>query len=290
MGATRHIAGRPRVSPPRVARGRYGPHDAGRLTATGALLLLLAASPWAGAQPHRATLQLKWTADSSWEGDYFQKPFRFHVHEQLEGSLVFELAAPSVRVIQIREDGITLNAMLLEARGSSSYTADVRKEAGNCAPPGSDSTARAESAPFAGREEASAAWDARSPGQALIVFRRDEPVAIAISPKSMTARSRHQLLCPQPESVNRHHSYRMTARFGKALERPKPDSSGSGEAAGPWAVETTRTARGGYTTTARYSSVVRQRNPALDDPSAATGRLEVTKTFVFTWEAIPREE
>ena len=254
------------------------------------------------AQLHRATLQLKWSADSSWDGSYYQKPHRFHVHEELEGRLVFEIAdsllvprkdsathsaVRSVRTIQLRDDGTVIGAALVEAVGTSSYSSDIRKEGGDCAVADSTTLAPTVDPPFAGQEEANAPWDIHAPGPALIVLRGGEPVGVAFSPKGMTVRSSHQLLCPQPETVRKLQQYRITARSGELLPRPRPSPEDGDE--GRWAVETGRTGQGGYMSRATYRLVVRQRTPAPSDPAAATGRLEVTKTVIITWDIVERE-
>jgi len=252
------------------------------------------------AQSHRATLQLKWTADSSWDGSYYQKPHRFHVHEELDGRLVFEIVDSAfvprkdsstgtavsrpVRTIQLREDGTAIGALLVEAVGTSSYSSDIQKEGGDCAVHDTDSTARTVDPPFAGQEEASAPWDAHAPGPALIVFRGGEPAGVAFSPKGMVVRSSHRLLCPQPETVRKVQVYRITARSGELLPRTRAAADADEE--GHWTVETGRTAQGGYTSRATYRSIVRQRTPAPSDPAAATGRLEVTKTVVVSWNIV----
>ena len=266
------------------------------------LLLTLQVAPntASSAQPLRAALEIKWTADSSWEGRYYEKLHRFHVHEELAGRLVFDLSDTSllprkqgvvgaaglraVRAIQLREDGAGSGAVLVEAIGSSAYTADVQKEGGDCTETGEGAGARIVDPPFIGREEAEGSWEARAPGPLLIVFRGAEPVGIAFSPKSMRVRSTHRLLCPKPESVTRWQVYRITARSGELVQRPKADTTA--DAGGKWIVETRRTPRDGYTGTARYSFVVRQQHAVAGDSSAATGRLEVTKTLVFTWERL----
>lgn len=255
-------------------------------------LVLLAAGVPIEAQPARAVLQLKWTADSVWEGMHFQKPHRFHVHEELEGRLVFELAdssflprsiaekqvggRPPVRAIRLQDDGQAVNATLVEAAGTTSYRADVLKEGGDCSAlmdsvPAPDALMLP---PFLGHEEASAPWDARAPGPALIVFQGAEPIQVAFSPKQLTVQSGHRLLCPKPEAVRKLQRYRVTAQLARQ------------QSAGAWQVETGRDSHGGYTTTGRYRSVVTQTRAATDDPAGATGRLEVTKTFVFVWQPI----
>jgi hypothetical protein len=265
-------------------------------------LLALPLLPRAGAlaQSHRATLQLKWTADSSWDGSYYQKPHRFHVHEELDGRLVFEIVDSAfvprkdsatgtavsrpVRTIQLREDGTAIGALLVEAVGTSSYSSDTQQEGGDCAVHDADTAARTVDPPFAGQEEANAVWDPHAPGPALIVFRGGELAGVAFSPKGMLVRSSHRLLCPQPETVRKLQRYRITARSGELLPRGRaaPDAGDEGH----WSVETGRTAQGGYTSRATYRSVVRQRAPAPSDPAAATGRLEVTKTVVVSWNIV----
>ena len=239
---------------------------------------------------------MKWTADSSWEGKYYQKPHRFHIHEELEGRLVFEVAdptflprpiaglwdpgQPAVRAIRLREDGSALNATLVEAAGSTSYRAEVTKEGGDCnaLTAGASDSLGLVGAPFEGSEAATAVWDARAPGPALIVFRGAQPIEAAFSPKPLTVESGHRLLCPKPETVRKLQRYRVTARMARLSLRD--------DAPGDWSIEGTPDADGGYTTTARYRSIVTQERPAAADPSAATGRLEVTKTFVFTWQRV----
>ena len=257
-----------------------------------ATLLLLVAGGTGVAQPARAELQLKWTADSVWEGMYFQKPHRFHVHEELEGRLVFALTDSSflpptspgktaagslpVRVIRVQDDGQAVNATLVEAAGTTSYRADVLKEGGDCnALMDSVLTPNALMLPpFMGHEEATATWDPRAPGPALIVFRGAEPIQVAFSPKQLTVQSGHRLLCPTPEAVRKLQRYRVTAQLTRQ------------QSPGAWQVETSANGRGGYTTTGRYRAVVTQMRAATDDPASATGRLEVTKTFVFAWQPV----
>jgi hypothetical protein len=241
---------------------------------------------------------VQWTADSSWEGEYYHLPYRFHVHEELAGRLLFAIDDPSmlptaagdasgaraVRAIQLRDDGSISGARLVGATGSSTYRMDVHKEGGDCAIPADSVGASTIEPPFEGHEETSAPWDSVSPGAVLVVLRGAEPIGAALSPKSMPLQSSHRLLCPKPERVSRRQTYRMTAKFGAALGRPRADTTGA--PLGTWHVQTVRTARGGYTVTATYTALVRQTIAVTDDPSAATGRLEVKKTFVITWEKV----
>jgi hypothetical protein len=162
---------------------------------------------------------------------------------------------------------------------------DVHKEGGECATTRDNATAPAVEPPFDGSEETSAAWDSLSPGSLLIVLRGSEPTGVAFSPKSMWVHSSHRLLCPNPETVSRRQTYRMTAKFGSILSRVRPDSASG--APGSWTIESSRSARGGYTLTATYHAVVRQPIPVANDASAATGQLEVRKAFVVTWESAP---
>ena len=267
----------------------------GTLVRTIAGLAVLLPCVDVAAQAPRAELRVQWRADSSWEGEYYHKPYRFHVHEELAGSFIFALddatqvpstgdAAVSrvVRAIQMRDDGTATGGRLVRATGSSSYSMDVHKEGGDCAIP-ADSIAVSATVepPFEGHEETTAAWDSLSPGALLIVLRGAEPIGAAFSPKSMPVRSNHRLLCPKPEMVSRRQTFRMTAKFGAALGRPSRDSTGA--PIGTWTVEARRTPSGGYTATATYTLTARQPVPLADDASAATGRLEVRKTFVVTW-------
>ena len=219
-----------------------------------------------------------------WAGEYYHKPHRFEVHEELAGRLVFDLAdeassARATRAIRLAEDGRTSGATFVEAEGRTTYRSAVHKEGGDCTPaaPGSD---RPEDPPFVGDEQASVPWESRAPGSLLIVLQGAEPVGVAFAPKAVRVESSHRLLCGSPETVRRWQTYRPTARFGVLVER---SAEGPGTA-GAWTIERGRTAHGGYTATATYRFVVRQRHPALADSSASIGRLEVTKSFVVTWE------
>src|SRR4051812_28754077 len=105
-----------------------------RMAAVATLCAIAVAVP-ASAQAPRATLSIRWTSDSSWEGTYLEKPHRFHVREVLEGRLVFALAdsalLPRARsdtssatrraldVIQLNENGTSSGATLVSARGST---------------------------------------------------------------------------------------------------------------------------------------------------------------------------
>ena len=277
------------TSPSRGLRARDRRFGIARQSAGVVALLLLSVPAGTHAQPTRATLHVKWTADSSWEGTYYQKPHRFHIHEELEGRLVFELtdaaflsgpvarAAEStapVRAIQLREDGTAVNATLIDATGTTSYRADVSKEGGDCTAltEGAAESLSLMGPPYAGREEASGSWDARAPGPALIVFRGTQPIDAAFSPKSLTVESGHRLLCEKPETVRKVQRYRVTARIARVPAGPQ------------WSIDTSAGRDGATTTTARYRAVVTQDRAAAGDPSAATGRLEVTKTFVYSWQ------
>jgi hypothetical protein len=251
-------------------------------------------------QSYRATLQLEWAADSSWQGTYFQKPYDFHIHEELRGRLTFVVdsalgperasaagaAAPrAVRAIQLGDDGAATGAVLVEAAGTSAYTADERKESGDCRPFDPRDTTGSTNVPYVARDEARGAWDAHAPGKALIVLRAAQPIGIAISPKPIRLQSVRRLLCPQPETGTRWSLYRITAQAGEAFRRSQADSLAD---SGRWTFTTSRTPRGGYTTTASYRAVTQRR--VADDPSSALGQLAVTKTLVFTWEAVPETE
>jgi hypothetical protein len=249
----------------------------------------------ASAQSPRAVLRLKWTADSIWEGTHLQKPHRFHVHEELEGRLVLDVPDTSflprvggvvaagsqtpVRAIQLRDDGIASNATLIEAAGSTSYRSDVLKEGGDCATL-ADSLGTS-GPPFAGQETGTNAWDGRAPGTMLIVLRGSTPIEVAFAPKAIVVEGAYRLMCEKPETVRKFQRYRATARIARA----NPRAEGQGD----WTMETTPDAdRGGYTITARYRASATQIRPVAHDPTAATGRLEVTKTFVISWRAADR--
>ena len=252
----------------------------------------------AGAQPTRGVLQLKWKADSVWEGSYFQKPHRFHVHEELDGRLVFDVLDPSffsrspkpgidpgadpVRAIQLRDDGTTTNAVLVEAVGTTFYRSDVLKEGGDC---GTLADSLLESGPpFSGQESATGTWDPRAPGAALIVFRGSKPVDVAFAPKSLTVESAYRLLCEKPESVKKIQRYRVTAR----TPRDAHVSLGAAGSAG-WIMDIKPDDDfGGWTITGRYRANATQNRPVSRDAGASTGQLEVTKTFVISWRAAER--
>ena len=256
----------------------------------------------AGAQSYRATLQLRWAADSSWQGAYREKPYRFHIHEELEGRLTFDIAdsalapgkssasgAPAsraVRAIQLRDDGAASGAVLVGAAGKSAYTADVRKESGDCAPPDPRDTTGEADVPYEVRAEASGGWDEHAPGTVLIVLRGAEPIGIAISPKPVRMQSVRRLLCPQPEMATRWDGYRLTARAGELFRR----ADAPGGDPGRWTIATSRTAGGGYTLTARYDAARTLPRTVPADSSHPTGRLEVTKSLVLTWETVGRTE
>jgi hypothetical protein len=255
--------------------------------------------PPLGAQPQRVALRLSWVSDSSWDGEYYQKPYRFHVHEELDGRLVFDVAdssllprgdsglavsqAHAVHAIQLRDGGVTSGAALLAASGSSAYSVDVRKEAGDCTAPTGETEPIALGAPFVGREEARTAWDTVAPGRALIVFRGAVPVGLAFAARPLSSQSVQRLLCPQPEVTTRRQVYGITVKAGDLLDRRQPQYSASGE--GHWTSNTTRSEHGS-TTTLRYNYDVRQRNPGRDDPSSSIGRLLVTKVLGMSWEIV----
>ena len=249
-------------------------------------------------QPTRAVVQLKWTADSVWEGTYFQKPHRFQVHEELEGRLVLDVPDPSffarppkpmidpgaapVRAIQLRDDGSITNATLVEAAGTTLYRSDVLKEGGDC---GTLADSLLSSGPpFSGQESATATWDARAPGALLIVFRGAQPVSVAFAPKSLTVESAYRLLCEKPESVKKLQRYRVTARTPRDARLPA-GTEGSGQ----WTTEVAPDDDfSGYTITARYRASATQNRPVVHDAAASIGRLEVTKTFVISWRPADR--
>lgn len=239
-------------------------------------------------------LHIKWQADSVWEGTHLQKPHRFHVHEELEGKLVLDVADSSfipgvggvvaggsqapVRAIQMRDDGVAANATLIEATGSTSYRGDVLKEGGDCATLAD--TLAASGPPFAGEETGTNSWDGHAPGTLLIVLRGSTPIDVAFAPKAVVVEGAYRLMCEKPETVRKFQRYRATARIARGAR-----AEGQGE----WTIDTTPDAdHGGYTITARYHARATQIRPVAHDPAAATGQLEVTKTFVISWRAAAR--
>ena len=259
--------------------------------------LLLASPQWPALGQARATLWIRWTSDSSWEGTYLDKPHTFHVREVLDGRLVFELAdssllprahtdagAPTrgaVDVIQLNENGTSTGATLVEARGTTSYTVDVTKEGGDCTISDRPDTSGIIRAPFIGREEGSEPWKARAPGSALVLLRAGDPVAFAFAPSAIQVESSHRLICPAPEVVRRAQTYRVTIRFGDLLER-RGARSNPGEA--PWVLQTSRTPLGGYAVRGTYDVVVNQHRALPSDPASASGRLVVSKRVTLAWE------
>jgi hypothetical protein len=231
------------------------------------------------------TLQLRWSADSSWDGEYYGKPYRFLVHEELEGRLDF-VVGDSARVIELRDDGSATGATFVGAVGSSAYTVDERAEAGDCAQPPPDAPPPTVEPPYVARVEGRASWDSAAPGRALIVMRSGTPIGVAFSPRPIPAHSVRRLICPSPETVTRQVAHRIVARAGDAVDRRR-DTTSDTSGVGHWVVGAANSASGEVrtTTTARYTYTAQQRRPGRDDPSGAVGRLEVKKTLTFTWAA-----
>jgi len=258
---------------------------------------VLALPQWGALAQPRATLWIRWTSDSSWEGSYLDKPYTFHVREVLDGRLVFALgdsallpragvderSAPgrAIDVIQINESGTTSGAALVDARGSTAYTVDMTKEGGDCTISDQPDTSGVIRTPYIGHEAGQENWSARAPGVALILIRAGSPVAFAFAPTAIRVESAYRILCPKPESARRVGNYRVSVRFGDLVNR-------RGAAANPadaqWALETTRTARGGYTVRGAYDVVVRQHRAMPSDPASAFGKLVVSKRVTLAWE------
>ena len=272
-----------------------------RFRSSVASALLLAAPRWgATAQPARATLSIHWTSDSSWEGTYLDKPHRFRVREVLDGRLVFALgdsalvpragvdsgraARRAIDVIQLNDNGTTsgAGASLVSAAGNTTYSVEVTKGGGDCAIRDQPDTNGLIRAPFTGQEEGNENWNVRAPGSALLLLRSGEPVAFAFAPAGIHVESNHRLLCPQPETVRRAQSYRVSIRFGDLLRRRvgSPDSTN----AGTWILQTSRTAPGGYAVRGTYDVVVRQYRAIPGDPASASGELHVSKKITLSWD------
>lgn len=252
------------------------------------------------AQSPLATLSIRWTSDSSWEGSYLGKVHRFSVREAVDGRLVVALsdstrlprshqdsaATPAsgrkVDVIQLNENGTASGATLVASSGTTAYDVEVTKEGGDCAITDVPDTNGLIRAPFTGREQGREEWGARSPGAALLLLRAGEPVAFAFAPAAIHVESITRLLCPQPEQVRRAETYRVSVRFGDLLRRSREGSRDS--SGGTWVLATSRTARGGYAVNGTYDVVVMQHRAIPGDPASASGRLAITKRVTLTWE------